>query len=230
VTGTLVDLKTGTANAVEKATSSSAPQLLGVIASKPLIALGGSSKQAQVVVSGLTPTLVSDINGDIKVGDRITASPIQGVGMKADTSTEIVGTAESNLDSSVIATKQIKDDSGKVTSVKLGIIAVQVNVSYYSMPQSKLNNLIPPFLVNLASAIAGRDISPMRVLVSFCSLLVGFVVTGIMLQAGVRAGIISIGRNPLAGKVLRRSLVDVLLTSLGLLALAIITFYLILTT
>ena len=223
-------METGTANTVERATSSHAPQLLGVIASSPLIALGGKEKQAQVVVSGITPTLVSDINGDIKVGDKITASPVQGVGMKADTSTEIIGTAESNLTSSVIATKDIKDDNGKATSIKIGIIAVQVNVSYYAMPQSKINNLIPPFLVNLASAIAGRQISPMRVLVSFCCLFVGFIVAGIMLQAGVRSGIISLGRNPLAGKVLRRSLIDVLLTSLGLLTLTLMAFYLILTT
>lgn len=149
--------------------------------------------------------------------------------MAADTSTEVIGTAESNLDNSVIATREIKDDAGKMTSVKIGIVAVQVDVSYYAMPQSKINNLIPPFLVNLASAIAGKEISPVRVLVAFCSLLVGFLVAGVMLQAGVRAGIISLGRNPLAGKVLRRSLIDVLLTSLGLLTLATIAFYLILT-
>lgn len=226
----MVDLKTGTANAVEKAESSRAPQLLGVIASTPLIALGSSAKQAQVVVSGLTPTLVSDINGDVKVGDKITASPIQGIGMKADTSTEVIGTAESNLDDSVIATKEIKDDTGAMSSVKIGIIAVQVNVSYFAMPQNKINNLIPPFLVNIASAIAGKQISPMRVLIGFCSLLVGFIVAGVMLQSGVRASIISLGRNPLAGKILRRSLIDVLLTSLGLLAIASIAFFLILTT
>lgn len=229
VAGTLVDLKSGTANSIEQAVSSRSPQLLGVTASQPLIALGGGNKQAQVVVSGLTATLVSNINGDVRIGDKITASPIQGVGMKAGTSTEIVGTAESNLAGSDVTTRQIKDKSGNMTSVKIGLVAVQVNVSYYALPQSKLNNFVPSFLVNVGSAIAGKDISPLRVLFAFCALIIGFVVAGVMLQAGVRSGIISLGRNPLASGILRRSLLDVLLTSLGLLALGVIVFYLVLT-
>jgi hypothetical protein len=226
----LVGLKSGTTNAVEKSTTSQASQLLGVVASKSLVALGGGSNEAQVVVSGTTPTLVSNIIGSISIGDKITASPIEGVGMKAGTSTEIVGTAESNLNDDVVATRQVKNDDGQTVSVKVGIIAVQVDVSYDTVSQSKLNDLIPPFLVNLASIIAGKFISPVRVLVAFGCLLVGFLMTGLMLQAGVRANIISLGRNPLAGKLLRRSLIDVLITSLGLLVLTVITFYLILTT
>jgi len=230
VAGTLVSLKPGTTNAIEKATSSNASQLLGVVGGKPLVALGETGKEAQVVVSGLTPTLVSNVNGDIKVGDKITASPIQGIGMKAVASSEVVGTAESSLDNNVIATRQIKDDTGRATSVKIGIIAVQVNVAFYTAQQSTFNDFVPPFLVNLASTIAGKEISPIRVLVSSATLFVGFVVAGVMLQAGVRAGIISLGRNPLASKILRRGLLDVLITSFGLLVLTVIAFYLLLTT
>ena len=229
VAGTLVDLKSGTENAVEKATSSNASQLLGVAASDPLIALGSGTQEAKIVTSGLTPTLVSDINGTVKVGDKITASPIQGVGMKAGTSTEIVGTAESNLSDSSTESEQVKDKNGVVTNVKVGIIAVQVNVSYYVVAPNKLNGIVPTFLVNVGSSIAGKDVSPLRVLIGFCSLLVGFIVAGIMLQAGVRSGIISLGRNPLASGILRRSLLDVLVTSLGLLSITVIAFYLILT-
>ena len=227
--GTLVDLKSGTANAVEKATSNHAPQLLGVTASKPLIALGSGNRQAQVVVSGLTSALVSNLNGNIKVGDKITASPIEGVGMKAGTSTEIVGTAESNLAQSSTTTREVKDKSGKTVAVKVGLIDVQVDVSYYAAPQNRLDSIIPVFLLNLGSAIAGRSVSPMRILIGFCSLLVGFAIAGIMLQAGVRSGIISLGRNPLASGILRRSLIDVLATALGLLAITVLVFYLILT-
>lgn len=230
VAGTVVDLKSGTANSVEKAASTRAPQLLGVAASDPLVALGSGTQQAQIVVSGLTPTLVSDINGSIKVGDKITASPIQGIGMKAGTSTEIVGTAESNLTDSSTTTQQVTDKDGKATSVKIGVIEVQVNVSYYNMQPSKLNNIVPSFLVNVGSSIAGKNVSPIRILIAFAALVVGFLVAGILLQAGVHSGIISMGRNPLAGGILRRSLLDVLVTSIGLLALTVIVFYLVLTT
>ena len=97
VAGTLVTLKSDSANVVEKSTVGSTTQLLGVAANNSLVSLGEGKNQVQVVVSGLTPVLVSNINGNVKVGDKITASPIEGVGMKAMLSSEIIGTAESNL-------------------------------------------------------------------------------------------------------------------------------------
>lgn len=226
--GSLVTLNSQTANLVEPATSDKASQLVGVIANKPLVVLGSGSQSVQVVVSGQTPVLVSNINGDIKVGDKITASPLKGVGMKAQQSTEIVGTAESSLSQATTTTEHVTDKDGEVTTVKVGVISLQVNVSYYVAPHDKLSGIVPTFLVNVGSSIAGKDISPLRVLIGFTSLLIGFVLTGIILQAAVRSGIISIGRNPLAHDSLRRSLLDVLVTSIGLLLVTIIAFYLIL--
>lgn len=229
VAGTVVGLKSGSKSVVEKATSSAGRQLLGVTGDKPLVVLGNGTDQAQVVVSGTTQTLVSSINGDIKAGDKITASPLEGVGMKAVDSTEIIGTAEGNLSDSTTTTRSVTDKSGASSTVTVGLVAVQVNVSYFAAPQSKLDAIVPTFLVNVGSSIAGKDISPIRVLLGFAALLIGFIVAGVMLQAGVRAGVISLGRNPLAGGLLRRSLLDVLITSLGLLAIASIVFYIILT-
>jgi len=214
---------------VQKSTPGHESLLLGVTASRPLVSLGSGKQQAQVVVSGLTPTLVSDINGDIKIGDKITVSPLEGIGMKAMQSVETVGTAESSLSSSQTTTQTVTDKNGKSVQVKVGLVSVQVDVAYYQASQSKLSGFVPSFLVNVGSSIAGKDISPLRVLVGFCSLLLGFVIAGVTLQAGVRAGIISLGRNPLASGILRRSLLDVLATSLGLLAITAMAFYLILT-
>jgi hypothetical protein len=227
--GSLVSLNSKSADVVEKATSDHALQLVGITADKPLVALGGGNQKAQVVVTGLTPAMVSDINGDIKVGDKVTASPIKGVGMKAQESAQIVGTAETNLSDVDTTTEHVIDKAGKSTAVKVGLVSIQVNVTYYAAPNDKLNGMVPTFLVNVGSSIAGKDLSPLRVLIGFSSLLVGFVITGIMMQAAVRSGIISIGRNPLAHDSLRRSLLDVLVTSVGVLLVTITAFYLILT-
>jgi len=227
--GSLVSLETGNRNFIQLATSDKANQLVGVVGQKPLVALGDGSQQVQVVVSGLAPTLVSNINGDIKVGDKVTASPLRGIGMKAVNSSQVVGIAESSLSESPTSTHTLTDKAGKTVQVKIGTISVQVNVSYYAAPQSKLDTIVPTFLVNLGSAVAGKDVSPLRVLLSSLCLLVGFIGAGIMLQAAIRSGILSIGRNPLAHSALRRSLIDVLLTSLGFLLAACIMFYLILT-
>lgn len=227
--GTLVVLRSGVHGVVEKATSDHAQQLVGVISSKPLVALTDGGQQVQVAVSGVTTALVSDINGDIKIGDKITASPVEGVGMKALTSTEIIGTAASNLKDSQTTTKSITDVDGKKTSIHVGAVDVQVNVSYYAAPQDRLSAIVPTFLVNVGSSIAGKDLSPLRVLVGFTGLLLGFIVAGIMLQAGVRSGIISLGRNPLAHNFLRRGLIDVMVTSVAVLLITVVMFYLILT-
>lgn len=227
--GTLVVLRDGSKGVVAKATSDHAQQLVGVISDKPLIALTDGSQQVQVAVSGVTTTLVSDINGDIKIGDKITASPVEGVGMKALTSTEIIGTATTNLKDSQTTTESVTDVDGKKTSIHVGVINVQINVSYYAAQQDRLSAIVPTFLVNVGSSIAGKDLSPLRVLIGFTGLLLGFIVAGIMLQAGVRSGIISLGRNPLAHKFLRRGLVDVMVTSVAVLLITVVMFYLILT-
>jgi hypothetical protein len=229
VAGTLVNLKTGSSDTVEKATEAHLQQLVGVVADQPLITLGTGTQQTQVVVSGLATTIVSDINGDIKAGDKITASPLQGVGMKAISSTEVLGTAETSLSDSQTTTQKLTDKTGKATNVKIGIIEVLVNVTYYIAPQKSTNAIIPTFLLNVGTSVAGKNVSPIRVLVAFLSLLAGFIIAGLMLPTGIRSGMISIGRNPLAQGVLRRSLLDVLVTSVGLLLITAAAFYLILT-
>lgn len=216
-------------NKVQTATSDQASQLVGVLAEKPLIELGNGTKQVQVVVSGQTDVLVSDINGTVKIGDKITASPVRGVGMKATASTQIVGTAQGNFTGDNATAHNITDKAGQAKQIHIGTIPVQVNVSYYAVSQDKLSSVVPGFLVTAGSAIAGKDVSPMRILIGFTCLLMGFLVGGIVLQAAVRSGIISLGRNPLAHNFLRQGLLDVMATTLGLLVVTIIIFYLVLT-
>jgi len=115
---------------------------------------------------------VSDINGAIKTGDKITASPISGIGMKAKTSTQIVGTAQSNLNDSQTTEKSVKDSTGKSQSVKIGLIAVQVNVTTTPYPRTDWARGTA-FLLNLGSAIAGKDVSALRVVIGFFAMLIG---------------------------------------------------------
>lgn len=226
--GSLMVLEQTNQNAVGAATSAQASQLVGAVADKPLVELGSGTKQIQVVVSGLTGVLVSDINGPIKAGDKITASPVEGIGMKVGTSTEIVGTARSDFNTTKASTQSITDKNGKQKQIHIGTVAVQVDVSYYSMPENKLSAIVPVFLLRTGNAIAGKDVSPLRILIGFSCLVVGFLVAGIVLQVAVRSGIISLGRNPLAHKVLRQGLIDVMTTTVGLVIVTIIAFYLIL--
>ncbi len=226
----LVSMQQGNTSTVELSTLAGAQRLVGIAGEKPLIELSGNTGEGnlQVVTSGLTLALVSDINGEIVNGDKITASPIEGVGMKTTQSAMVVGTAQGNLSSVQTENRTITDKNGKTKTVHIGLLPVQVSVSYYTVP-SESSAFVPGFLQSLANNVAGRNVSPMRVLVAALILLLLFVSVTVLLYSAVRSSIISIGRNPLSESAVRKSLLEVGLTVSAVLLFATLVIYLILT-
>jgi len=203
-------------------------KLLGVVGAKPLIELSGGASGVQVVTSGLTLALVSDINGKVVNGDRVTASPIEGVGMKATSSSVIVGIAQGDLAHVSTEKRTITTKDGKKQTVNIGLLPVQVGVAYYTVDDGKAS-YVPPFLQELANNVSGRNVSPVRVLVAALILLLLFICITVLLYSAVRSSIISIGRNPLSESAVRKSLVEVGLTVAAVLVFAILIIYLVLT-
>lgn len=223
VQGTLLSLPSKGSSSVGPAGSSTAGNLVGVAVSKPLVQLSTDTQQhsVQVATGGTTNVLVSDINGPVYTGDKITASPVSGIGMKATAASEIVGVAQANLSSVKTVTKSFAGTNGKTVKAKVGLLPVAVNVAYYSAaPQGSIAAYVPPFLQSLANGIAGKAVSPLRVLIGTIALILGFVTIIIMLYTGIRSGVISLGRNPLAADALRRGMVDILVTAMGVLVVA----------
>ncbi|HSW65649.1 MAG TPA: hypothetical protein VLI54_00730 [Bacillota bacterium] len=225
VAGALVSFKAGSGS-VELATVASAERLVGVADQEALVAISGNKQEAQIVLGGTTSVLVSDINGSIQAGDKITASPIGGVGMRATGNGRIVGVAQNDFDASAAETRTIQDSHGKEHTVKLGRIFLQVGLSNYQAPGS---NFLPPFIQNLANSIAGRQVSIVRVL--FCSilLLLSFASLIILISSSVRSAMVSIGRNPLASGDIRKSLYQVGAVTVAAWGGALVACYLILT-
>lgn len=215
-------------SSIELSSQSRAEKLIGVVSDEPLIELSKTTSGVQVVTSGLTMALVSDINGEIKAGDRITPSPIRGVGMKASQSVMTVGTAQSKLQLDKAETRYIADINGKEVAVRIGLVPVQVNVAFYS-PEKKGSSFVPSFLQNLANTVAGRAVSPARVLIAALIVLLLFTSVIVLLYSSVRSSIISIGRNPLSENAVRKSLVQVSLMVAGLLLCMVGLTFLVLT-
>lgn len=228
-TGALMSLKQDTPSAVELANQDRAEHLVGVIGDRPLIQLDEGDASVQVVTGGITLTLVSDINGEVKTGDKITASPIDGIGMKATRSVMVVGTAQADLSSATLSERQIIDTDGKTQTVKVSAIPVQINVTFYAAPDDSAS-FLPVFLQDFANNIAGHQVSPVRVIVSALLMFLAFLCIAVLLYASVRSSIISIGRNPLSESAVRKGLLEVSLTTIGILLLTLIAIYLILTT
>lgn len=224
--GILVSIDPEASDTVQVATTESASRLIGVIATNALVTLSEGTQQAQVVISGTAWTRVSDINGPVKTGDHITISPINGIGMKATSEGQIVGIAQSGLDSQTSQTQQVTDRSGQSHQVHIGYVPVQIGTAYYTAPSS---GVLPPFVQNLLNAIAGKPVGLMRAIIVLVLVLVGGISIAVIIYASARSSIASIGRNPLASKAIFRGLAQVGIYALSILGFTLLLAYLILT-
>lgn len=223
VPGALVSTKSGDSRSVELTTIATAGRLAGVVDEKPLVAISGDSQEVQVVLSGTTSVLVSDINGPIQIGDKITASPIAGVGMLATADSQVAGTAQAKV--SATTTETITDRKGEAHSVRIGRVPIQVGIAYYQAPGS---NFLPPFIQSVANSVAGRPVSLVRVLLCSVLILLSFISISILIYSSVRSAMTSLGRNPLAARAIRKGLYQVSAVTLVVVGGTLLASYLIL--
>ena len=224
--GTIVSLAQGSDGTVVPATPATAGRLFGVISNSSLLELSNNvGNNISVVVNGSTPALVSDINGAVNYGDPITASPITGVGMKATSSVQIVGTSLGSLKDNITGQQTVNTTSGKPVTVNVGLVALQVGISYYVAPPAQ--DYMPGFMRSFANSIAGQPVSAIRTIAGFLVLLAGFGASAVLLYTSIRTSLKSLGRNPLASSTIRRSLIQVIVVSVGVIAATVIGTYLI---
>lgn len=193
------------AGIVEPANSKAAESVIGI-----LVAPGPEAKEGQVGVQidGVANTLVSTLHGDIKVGDRISASAIKGTGGKATSTGWIVGIAQSSLDASTAGAVKanVTDEKGKKHDVYVASVPVLVKVTYYIKPPetAKKSRWVPEGVQDLADTIAGKHASPLAIIFSFALLLFGLVAATLIVTNAVRGGFAAIARQPLTKRLIIR--------------------------
>ncbi len=225
--GSIVSLQKNTSDSVASATSTNVNSILGVIINSDgsLLSLSnGEANQVQVATGGVVQVLVSNINGSIYQGDQITASPINGVGMKATGNVKVVGIAQGDLSD---GTKQsYTDKSGKGHDVMLGQVPVLVNVSYFFKQPDK--TVIPYAVQNIANALAGKSVSSLPILISGAIFIITLIVVVSIVYAMIHSSIISVGRNPMSQSAIYRDLIQLSALVLAILGVAFMSIYLIL--
>lgn len=222
VPGSLVSIEADNPRVVELATTESKGYLAGVVDENPVVAIS-ADKKTQVVLNGTTQVLVSDINGPIRTGDKITISPIAGVGMRTTVDGQTIGTALSNFEAQ--SARVVSDRHGKKHTVHIGYLPIQVGVAYYRAPTS---NFLPPFIQKIADSIAGRSVSLIRILLSSVLLLLGFISVTVLIYTTIRSSMASLGRNPLAAHVIYKSLYQAGLIALTVVGGTLLASYLVL--
>lgn len=225
--GAIVSLKKGTTDRIEAATIGNVDNLFGVVIENEssLLSVSNGPNQVQVATSGTVPVLVSDINGAIKRGDHITASPIAGVGMKANGNVRVIGIAQNDM--RVGKKETYKDKDGKEGSANFGEVSALINVAYFFKEPEK--TLIPSAVQNVANALAGREVSAVPILISAGIFLITIIIVCSILYSMIRSSIISVGRNPMSQGAIYRDMIQISALVLAILSVGLIAIYLVLT-
>lgn len=230
--GTVVSLSKDNAKGAILADSNNVQALLGTVVGQKdsLIILSDGQNNTQVATSGVFSVRVSNINGDIAIGDKITASPLSGIGMKATFSTKILGVAQASLSSQNkdAKTQTIQDKSSNSTTVIVGQVPVFINITDYIVKDTSASSQVVEGIQSVASNIGGKPVSATRAIIAALILLLAVVLSAVIVYSSVANAIRSIGRNPLSRSSIRRTLLQVVLVVVAIMIAAFSAIFLIL--
>lgn len=231
--GTIVSLNPTNANQVEPLNYNSISQMFGVVVlpSQSAITLGQSNDSNQVYVTnfGKHNVLVSNQNGPIKVGGYISISSISGVGMAANTSQKLVlgqAAASFNGTANVVGSEVIKNSLNQSQTVEIGTIPVVISIEDNPLKSGPVG--LPTILEKISKFATNKSVSAYRVYLGALVVLLGTILAITIVYAGVKNGLISIGRNPLAKKIIGAKLFKLVITGIFVLIVSFGAAYLIL--
>lgn len=232
--GMIIRLKQGDKTKVEALTQNEASEMHGVVvaSSDSPVSLSDPSADHQVYVAtfGQYDLLVSTQNGSIKQGDYITISSLAGVGMKASSTQQLViGKAGKSFDgASDVESKMTLTTSNGKKNVAIGRVPVEVSIAHNPLYEEDKEAGVPDFLSKAAEFVTDRPVSAFRIYASLAVITLSIIIAGSILFAGVRTGMIAVGRNPLAKGSIIRNLVQVTLMSLIVFVIGVFAVYLLL--
>ncbi len=230
--GTIVSLDAEDPTKVVPANPENEDRLQGVVVNPTdsTFTLSDSNEKTFVANVGRFDVFVSTEAGLIQPGDFLTVSNITGIAMKSgETNRFTIGKAIEGFDGDInsISTSEITDSLGNVNTVGIGRILVDIGVGSNPLFKPTESNL-PGFLQRATEAIAGKEVSPVRVYIGLFILIAAASLSGSLLYAGIRSGLISIGRNPLSKKSITKSLFQIILTSIIIFLIGLFGVYLLL--
>lgn len=192
--------------------------------------LSQDQEKTFVATVGRFDALVSTEAGPIQPGDFITVSNISGVGKKAgDKDAYAVGKAIEgfNGEANSITDQELKDSLENTSNVTIGRISVDISVGFNPLLRPEDSSL-PEFLSKATEAIAGKQVSAVKVYISLFIIFSAGAISGSLLYSGIRSSVISIGRNPLSKKSITKSLMQIILTSIIIFLIGLFGVYLLL--
>jgi hypothetical protein len=206
--GTVVKLQTDSEGAqptVERAGYADADKVFGVVVelTDSLATEAPVGSQVYVEQSGQVEAYVSDLNGQVKKGDLLTLSTLNGVLMRSnDRSVSTVGTATVDFPEATSQAVEVKDSNGNSQTAKVSLMEINLNI----LPPSAAaisrtsNNIID----KLSTALVGREVNGLRVLAAMAIFATLLVIEAEIIYGTITTSISAVGRNPLAKSLIGR--------------------------
>lgn len=159
-----------------------------------------------VALDGEVDVFVSDLSGIIKKGDLISLSWLTGVGMRYEgaSSSRVIGIALQDFNQQSASVYGEVDTPNGAKSVSVTSIRMRIVRQEALVPSDTDNGLVGA----LSSAI-GKKLTAEKVLAGVTIFILSLVISGVFVTSSIRGSFISIGRNPLAGATIYRSLFHV---------------------
>jgi len=179
------------------------PNMIGIVNKQAAIEIRFNNDPDSYPVStdGQTYVLVSLANGDIKKGDYITSSPIEGVGMKATVPGPIIGVA--------------LDDAGSSDESTISKILINIQKDYNVEPYFAFGSTSNPFFGQGYKFIKYL----LGAIVIIISLLFSFLYFGRLSMKSVEA----LGRNPLASRRIQAVIILNVIMAISICLIGLVT-------
>jgi hypothetical protein len=223
--GSIVSLEPQRSGYIQLSNITNGARLLGVALADndSLLAVDPTAGTIQVATSGTVNTLVSTLNGNVDVGDQITVSPFNGIGMKATPGSHVIGLAQTTLtpQSQGATVQQVKNKAGKTSKIFIGYIRLSIATGIDTTAANASSNS----LQKLVQSLTGSTVSTARIVLSLIIAFVAIIALIVLIYASISSSIISIGRNPLAKYAVTRTLGGVLVMALLTAITASITIF-----
>lgn len=218
--GMAVSIASEQNSTVEPTNRENLDNVLGVAVngSSSLFAVTSQESDVQVVTQGVTDMLVSDRNGAIQEGDYITASSVNGIGMRADDNhSKIIARARGDFADADTRTIQTEGENSRSLSVARISAVIQIGGNPEATSQ---DSVLPDFVQGAANTVAGQPVAPGRIIIALLVVAGGLVGAMVLLYGAVSNTIISIGRNPLSNKSIYAGLFRMVIIALLIILLS----------
>lgn len=192
---------------VERATLEKADHIIGVattVAESP-VTIASGEQSVYVETSGDVSTFVSDINGEVKKGDLLTISPLNGILTKYIVGSESTfGLAMEDAVSKPSEAYTIQTPEGEKST---NVAKIQVNLDQKNLDNSSKSLSA---LEKFGQSVTGKQVSELRVIVGLIIFIIVLIAEAAILYGSISSAVTSIGRNPLASKTVKRELLKVM--------------------